>query len=261
MPMVTCFLSNAISPTVSIPLRCLPATFSNGKRATPHQVISLKNGGSNEWWNLILVQHPHTETIHGRGPVLRKNLPYKKTGERYGTFQVCKGNNIVSILEAYEQLNKWINKSNGKYIDIGEENDYSFSKVKSFTKSELIDFEFENDITLPDEYKRFLIDVGAVDIFVSEKTAGIEILLPGSIRSFSKSVFYNFGEDLYPRLLLTTSIPRLGYFGGFLIDENRNDNYGIFYPEIPSEFWIDECEFINFNKWVVNLVKSKSKDI
>lgn len=167
----------------------------------------------------------------------------------------------MNILEAYEQLNKWIDESNGKYIDIGEENDYYFYKVEKFTKSGLIDFEIENNITLPDEYKRFLINVGAVDIFVSEKTAGIEILSPGSIKLFSKSVFYNFGEDLYPHLLLTTSIPRLGCFGGFLIDKNRNDNYGIFYPEIPSEFWMDECEFINFNEWVVSLVKSKLKDI
>lgn len=33
---------------------------SNGSRATPHHVIPIKNGGSNEWWNIIPVQHPHT---------------------------------------------------------------------------------------------------------------------------------------------------------------------------------------------------------
>lgn len=44
--------------------------------ATPHHVIPLKNGGSNEWWNLIPVKHPHTGTIHGKGSALRKYLPY-----------------------------------------------------------------------------------------------------------------------------------------------------------------------------------------
>lgn len=34
------------------------------------------NGGSNEWWNLIPVKHPHTGTIHGTGSALRENLPY-----------------------------------------------------------------------------------------------------------------------------------------------------------------------------------------
>ena len=45
--------------------------------ATPHHVIPLKNGGVNEWWNLIPVKRPHQGTIHGTGSALRKELPYK----------------------------------------------------------------------------------------------------------------------------------------------------------------------------------------
>ena len=46
------------------------------KGATPHHVIPLKNGGANEWWNLIPVKHPHTGTIHGTNSALREVLPY-----------------------------------------------------------------------------------------------------------------------------------------------------------------------------------------
>ena len=52
----------------------------NGKPATPHHVIPLKNGGTNEWWNIIPVNHPHTGTIHGKGSALRTYLPYQKVG-------------------------------------------------------------------------------------------------------------------------------------------------------------------------------------
>ncbi|EPD6619739.1 HNH endonuclease signature motif containing protein [Salmonella enterica subsp. enterica] len=52
----------------------------NGNMATPHHVIPIKNGGSNEWWNIIPVQHPHTGTIHGTGSALRTHLPYQKDG-------------------------------------------------------------------------------------------------------------------------------------------------------------------------------------
>ena len=45
--------------------------------ATPHHMIPLKNGGANEWWNLVPVKHPHTGTIHGKGSALRKELPYE----------------------------------------------------------------------------------------------------------------------------------------------------------------------------------------
>ncbi|NPE72462.1 HNH endonuclease [Dickeya dadantii] len=55
-------------------------TLSSGSRATPHHVIPIKNGGSNEWWNIIPVQHPHTGTIHGTGSALRTHLPYQKDG-------------------------------------------------------------------------------------------------------------------------------------------------------------------------------------
>ena len=44
--------------------------------ATPHHIISHKNGGSNTWWNLAPVKHPHTGTIHGTGAALRTHLPY-----------------------------------------------------------------------------------------------------------------------------------------------------------------------------------------
>ncbi|MEQ9880353.1 RHS repeat-associated core domain-containing protein [Pectobacterium aroidearum] len=53
---------------------------ANGKRATPHHVIPIKNGGSNEWWNMIPVEHPHTGTIHGKDSALRKHMPYQKQG-------------------------------------------------------------------------------------------------------------------------------------------------------------------------------------
>jgi hypothetical protein len=44
--------------------------------ATPHHIIPLKNGGSNEWWNLTPVKNPHQGTIHGSGSALRNELPY-----------------------------------------------------------------------------------------------------------------------------------------------------------------------------------------
>ncbi|ADM99130.1 SMI1/KNR4 family protein [Dickeya dadantii] len=166
----------------------------------------------------------------------------------------------MNIENAYDQLNAWINTSNGSYIDIGGER-YSFSRLKTITKDELSNFESDNNLKLPNDYKSFLINVGCVNIFVGEKTAGIEIIPPTDIRNFSKSVFYNFGDDLYPRLLLTTSIPKLGYFGGFWMESESKENYGIFYPDIPPELWIEECDFIKFDDWLIKLVKYKSRKI
>ncbi|MFW0767454.1 SMI1/KNR4 family protein [Trabulsiella odontotermitis] len=168
----------------------------------------------------------------------------------------------MNISDAYNQLNDWINISNGGYIyDDDSDELYSFSHIRTYTDNELLEFELNNNFKLPVEYKSFLTHVGCVNIFSGEKTSGIEILSPFDISDFSRSVFYNFGDDLYPKLLLTTSIPKFGYLGGFWMGEKSPVNYGIFYPEIPSEYWVEECNFVNFNGWVINLIEFKAKKI
>ncbi|WP_248466162.1 SMI1/KNR4 family protein [Pectobacterium versatile] len=167
----------------------------------------------------------------------------------------------MNIKEAYDKLNEWISLSNGVPIDVGISEKSSFSRSKFLNEIELSDFERVNKIKLPDDYKNFLISVGSVDIFVGEVSSGIEILSPFDVKVFSKSVFDNYGDDLFPDLFLTTSIPKFGYFGGFLLEDDSGSNYGIFYPETPPELWIEECDFISFNDWVIRLVEFKLKEI
>ncbi|CEE95295.1 SMI1/KNR4 family protein [Xenorhabdus bovienii] len=167
----------------------------------------------------------------------------------------------MEIINSYNLLNEWIDKSKGDLIDLGDGELFSFSLKEKLSHSEIINFEYENNISLPNEYKDFLESVGSVDIFSSDITAGIEILAPAEIKNFSKEVFEGYGDDLYPNLLLTTSIPKTGYFGGFWMQGNNKDCYSIFYPDIPPEYWIEEAEFLSFNSWIVKLVESKSRRI
>ncbi|MEQ9880354.1 SMI1/KNR4 family protein [Pectobacterium aroidearum] len=167
----------------------------------------------------------------------------------------------MNIKEACDKLNEWISLSNGLPIDIGVSEKFSFARDKFFNEIELSDFEQKNKIKLPDDYKSFLISVGSVDVFIGELTAGVEILSPFDVEKFSKSVFDNYGDDLFPDLFLTTSIPKLGYFGGFLLGGDLGEDYGIFYPETPPELWIEECDFMSFNDWIIKLVEFKSKKI
>ncbi|ECI4153374.1 SMI1/KNR4 family protein [Salmonella enterica] len=163
----------------------------------------------------------------------------------------------MNINEAYEQLNVWIDLSQGILIDVGLPHKYSFSRTESFSEDRLISFESQNNISLPTEYREFLKEVGAVDILSTEKTAGIEILSPYTIRGFSKEVFDNAGDDLYPDLLLTTSMPKTGDVGGFWMKGDPIQNYGIFYPEMPPEFWVKDTEFTTFNDWFIELIEEK----
>ncbi|WP_323637276.1 SMI1/KNR4 family protein [Pectobacterium polaris] len=167
----------------------------------------------------------------------------------------------MNIKEACDKLNEWISLSNGLPIDVGANEKFSFSRNAFFNESELSDFEIVMKIILPADYKAFLISVGSIDIFVGEVSSGIEILSPFDVREFSKSVFDNYGNDLFPDLFLTTSIPKFGYFGGFLLHGDSGSNYGVFYPETPSELWVEECDFMSFNDWVIKLIDFKSTKI
>lgn len=156
--------------------------------------------------------------------------------------------------DIYKQLNHWIALSNGELIEIGREQKYAFTRTAVWQEDKLQAFEERQAIQLPEDYKRFLLEVGSVELFVGEVSAGIEILSPHDVEAFSATVFSNYGDDLFPELFLTTSMPKWGYFGGFLLARESVDNYGIFYPEIPAELWIEEGDFVSFNDWMTQLV-------
>ena len=162
---------------------------------------------------------------------------------------------MIDINEAYIQLNSWIDKSNGKPIQISDGMEYSFIRKRKFTKSDFKDI----NINYPSQYIDFLIIVGEVELFI-EDSLGIEIFGIDEVQNFSKQVFENFGDDLYPSLLLAVSLPTLGYFGGFYKEIDKNKNFSIFYPDIPAELWIEEADFIDFNEWIIFLVTTKNQE-
>jgi len=166
----------------------------------------------------------------------------------------------MNILDAYDQINRWIAESSGAPIDIGVEERCSFSRSRLFNENDLRDFESSSGVALPHQYRTFLKSVGAAKLF-AVGGSGIEVLSPSEIKGFSKKVFYNFGDDLYPNLLLAVSMPRFGYFGGFLVGEAEIKDYSVFYPDEPPELWIEEADFVQFDRWIVNLVKSKGEEL
>ncbi|MCQ4087374.1 SMI1/KNR4 family protein [Saccharibacillus sp. JS10] len=165
------------------------------------------------------------------------------------------------IIEAYDQINAWIRASEGQFIELDNGESYRFMRKRIFTAQELESFEQRSGIELPAEYKRFLIGVGGVELFVGPLTAGIKVIGPDEIEEFSREVFKDQGKDLYPDLLLGISIAKLGHYGGFRPNYDRDERFGVFYPEIPADQWIEECEFGAFDDWIANLVDSRGRTI
>jgi hypothetical protein len=164
----------------------------------------------------------------------------------------------VEILEVFDQINRWIEESMGELIDIGLEDRCCFSRRRLFEESELRSFEERENLILPTQYRDFLKSVGSSRLFAIGGS-GIDILEPSEIREWSQAVFDNYGDDPYPDLMLAVSMPRWGYFGGFQLAESEEENYSVFFPEVPPELWIEEADFLAFNEWIARVVESKAK--
>ena len=161
---------------------------------------------------------------------------------------------MTNIQNAYLQLNDWIEKSQGNPITIGENINCAFLRKRTFTKADFINI----DLHYPAQYIDFLINVGEVELFI-EHGLGIEFSGIDKIQAFSNLVFENYGDDLYPELLLAISLPALGYFGGFYQGIHSDHNFSIFYPDVPPEMWIEEADFMDFNDWIIFLVHTKNQ--
>ena len=156
------------------------------------------------------------------------------------------------------QLQHWL--AAGSVILDGEEN--RFRLRQTISAAALRDFASRERIRLPASYKTLLQRVGAMDCFASKYSAGITILAPDEVRAFSHEVFANSGApDPYPQLFLAISIPATGWFGGFDLSRPEDDNFSLYYAEVPPQYWAEEAQYMDFAAWLARLVASRGKNL
>lgn len=80
------------------------------------------------------------------------------------------------------------------------------------------------------------------------------------VDKWSQQVFEGTDCNLFPNILITISISRTGEQAGFLLTK-ENENFGIFFPDIPPEEWEEDTEFEKFEDWLENLMKEKLEEI
>ena len=97
-------------------------------------------------------------------------------------------------------------------------------------------------------------------MFQDELLPGFDFLAPNELYDWSQQVFEGTDSNLFPNILITISIPRTGEQAGFLLTK-ENENFGVFFPDIPSEEWEEDTEFEKFEDWLENLMKEKLEEI
>ena len=97
-------------------------------------------------------------------------------------------------------------------------------------------------------------------MFQDELLPGFDFLAPNELYDWSQQVFEGTDCNLFPNILITISIPRTGEQAGFLLTK-ENENFGVFFPDIPFEEWEEDTEFEKFEDWLENLMKEKLEEI
>ena len=134
----------------------------------------------------------------------------------------------------YLTLENWIKESIKSPVVIGED-EYNFNILEKFSSADLQKFEIESGISLPCQYKEFLLRFGSAELFLSNYSAGIEIMSPYNVKAFSEEIFNNYGENPYPNLFIPINILATGWYGGFDLTQNGHNNFAVFFPETEPE--------------------------
>lgn len=163
------------------------------------------------------------------------------------------------IKENIALIQSLMEKSNGKPITYGK-NEYQFVKVANVAESQIADFENAFGVIFPEDYRHFLLEIGACSLLVDEILGGYDFMQPIDFQEYAKQVFENTGCDFFPKIVFVADILPLGVSAGFIFD-GKATYFGQFYHDTPPEFWAEEAEKTTFTDWLTRLLRFYQEEV
>jgi hypothetical protein len=164
----------------------------------------------------------------------------------------------MELQEAVEFLSSLITRSQGNLILLAPNLEWKFSKIKSYSDDDLLDFEKTLKVVLPKPYKLFLKEIGACEIYINQYDLGVEFKRLEEIEDFAAQVLVE-NTGLFPTLLPIAYLSNRGDVAGFDLTR-EGDNFTVFFHEYPPESWLDETEdWCSFESWLTMLVESNGE--
>jgi SMI1 / KNR4 family (SUKH-1) len=164
----------------------------------------------------------------------------------------------MGLQEAMECLSNLITRSQGNLILLAPDLEWKFSKIKTYSDNDLLDFERTLKVVLPESYKLFLKEIGACEIYINQYDLGVEFKRLEEIEDFATQVLVE-NASLFPRLLPVAYLSNRGDVAGFDLTR-EGDNFTVFFHEEPPESWLDEPDdWCSFASWLTTLVQSNGE--
>lgn len=167
----------------------------------------------------------------------------------------------MEFKDSCSYINNLISKSKGHLISMPSGEEYSFDLVKRYNIKDIDVFESNIGITLPDDYKYFLLNVGVVKIYFDEYELGVEFIAIEKLQEFIDEVFVNI-ENEFPRIIIIASLLGRGDFIGYIFNQNtQRYELTTFNHEEPPEDWThDVTNVSDFDIWFSGLVESEGEE-
>ena len=137
-----------------------------------------------------------------------------------------------------------------------------FERGTIATDADVTTFQDRHGVMLSAHYRTFITTVGASRLFIDERGNGIDFIGLDQLQAYSERIFYNFGDDLFPDLLLIASLPGIGAWGG-LIPSTDDPDFALLWPDTDPATWNSRVEetYIRFSKWIVEITKSSGEKV
>ena len=116
-------------------------------------------------------------------------------------------------------LQNLLQQSAGKPVHYGNET-YRFTQQAKVTEEELASFEQQYNVRLPEDFKTFLLTLGACTLFEDERGFSDQFYAPDQWESYAKEVF------------------------------EGTDQFGVFYSDVPPEEWEEDTDLMPFSQWL-----------
>lgn len=161
--------------------------------------------------------------------------------------------------EILNKITTLVNESKGKYIKLAGEQ-YYFLQLKRYELSEIESFESLYKIKLPNEYKNFLLEIGACQLYFDEYELGIEFHELTNIKELTEEVFIGI-DNPFPNLLFIASNFNNGDLIGYNLTIKSNFCLSIYsIEEEYPENWLKINKFITLSTFLENLVLSNGEN-
>ncbi len=137
---------------------------------------------------------------------------------------------------------------------------YTFNRLKKYSVNEIKQWEKENNLQLPQEYKSFLVYVGACQLYFDKYQLGIEFLLLENIKKMTDDIFIGL-KNPFPKLIFIGANLNNGDMIGYNLNTKNKNNLSIYsIEEQYPENWINIDEFISLEIFLKKLIQSNGED-